>query len=249
MSFYLIIQDHSQESIVMTEKVCLVTGVGPGTGTALVRRFVEGGYQVAMLARSQERLVNLANELEDARGFTCDVSNSDALSETYEEVKAELGAPQVVVHNAVGAERGSYMEIDPDRLVKNFAINTVGLLQLARLATPDMLENGFGAIICTGNTSAYRGRAKFAGFAPTKAAQRILLESIAREAGPKGIHAAYVAIDAVIDLEWTRKAFNSKPDDFFIQPSDIADECYRIAHQPRSAWSAESVIRPFGETW
>ena len=233
----------------MSDKVGLITGVGPGTGTALVRRFIEGGYQVAMLARSEERLAALSAELPEANSFVCDVSDPDALQETYSKVKSTLGAPQVVVHNAVGAERGSYMEIDPGRLVKNFEINTVALLHLARLATPDMEENGFGAIICTGNTSAYRGRAKFAGFAPTKAAQRILLESIAREAGPRGIHAAYVAIDAVIDLEWTRKAFPGQPDDFFCQPSDIADECYRIAHQPKSAWSAESIIRPFGETW
>jgi hypothetical protein len=46
--------------------------------------------------------------------------------------------------------------------------------------------------------------ARLAGFAPTKAAQRILAESIARELGPKGIHVVYVVIDAVIDLEWTR---------------------------------------------
>ena len=86
-------------------------------------------------------------------------------------------------------------------------------------------------------------------FAPTKAAQRILLESIAREAGPKGVHVAYVAIDAVIDLAWTREAFPNKPDDFFCQPADIANEVMRIAEQPRSAWSFESVIRPYGEVW
>ena len=114
---------------------------------------------------------------------------------------------------------------------------------------PDMQASGGGALICTGNTSAYRGKPRFAGVAPTKAAQRILLESIAREAGPHGIHAAYVAIDAVIDLEWTRKFFADKPDEFFCQPSDIAEEVFRMAHQPRSAWSFESVIRPFGEVW
>ena len=92
-------------------------------------------------------------------------------------------------------------------------------------------------------------KARFAGFAPTKAAQRILLESIAREAGPKGVHVAYVAIDAVIDLAWTREAFPNKPDDFFCQPADIANEVMRIAEQPRSAWSFESVIRPYGEVW
>lgn len=230
-------------------KVCLITGVGPGTGTALVRRFVAGGYDVAMLARNGERLETLSAELSNAHPFTCDVSDSTALAETYERVRSNLDGPAVIVHNAVGAERGTYMAIDPRRLQKAFEVNTLALLQLARLATPDMLEAGFGAIVCTGNTSAYRGKAAFAGFAPTKAAQRILLESIAREAGPKGIHAAYVAIDAVIDVPWTREAFADRPDEFFCQPADIAEECYRIAHQPKSAWSFESVIRPYGEVW
>ena len=230
-------------------KVCLITGVGPGTGTALVRRFAEGGYQVAMLARSADRLAELNSENDNCRAFSCDVSDPEALDASYAQVRSELGEPGIIVHNAVAAERGSYMEISPKRLAKAFEVNTMALLQLSRLATPHMIDAGFGAIICTGNTSAYRGRAKFAGFAPTKAAQRILLESIAREAGPKGIHAAYVAIDAVIDLPWTREAFAGRPDEFFCQPADIAEECYRIAHQPRSAWTFESVIRPFGEVW
>ena len=233
----------------MSQKVCLITGVGPGTGSALVRRFHADGYQVAMLARTESRLDELVSELEHANAYACDVSDAAALHDTYQQICSDLGAPAIVVHNAVAAERGSYMEISPDRLTKAFEVNTLALLHLARLATPAMIEMGGGAIICTGNTSAYRGRAKFAGFAPTKAAQRILLESIAREGGPNGIHAAYVAIDAVIDLEWTRKVFTGKPDDFFCQPDDIAEECFRIAHQPRSAWSFESVIRPFGETW
>ncbi|MEM9623271.1 MAG: SDR family NAD(P)-dependent oxidoreductase [Pseudomonadota bacterium] len=230
-------------------KCCLITGVGPGTGTALVRRFAEDGYRVAMLARSEDRLQDLAQEAQGAEPFVCDVSDSDSLTNTYNAVKETLGAPQVIVHNAVGAEHGNYMAIDPEGLRRAFEINTMALLHLARLATPDMLHEGHGAIICTGNTSAYRGRAAFAGFAPSKAAQRILLESIAREAGPKGIHAAYVAIDAVIDVPWTREAFADLPDEFFCQPTDIAEECFRIAHQPRSAWSSESVIRPYGETW
>ena len=91
----------------------------------------------------------------------------------------------------------------------------MALLALAKQVIPDMESAGGGALICTGNTSAYRGRARFAGFAPTKAAQRILWH-IAREAGPKGVHAAYVAIDAVIDLAWTREFFADKPDDFFV---------------------------------
>ena len=62
-----------------------------------------------------------------------------------------------------------------------------------------------------------------------------------------GVHAAYVAIDAVIDVPWTRKMAPDKPYDFFCQSADIAEEVYRIAHQPSTAWSFDSVIRPFAE--
>ena len=101
----------------------------------------------------------------------------------------------------------------------------------------------------TGNTSAQRGMPRFAGFAPTKAAQRILAEAMARELGPKGIHVAYLVIDAVIDVPWARERFKDQPDDFFIKPTAIADELWHVAHQDRSAWSFNVEVRPFGEKW
>lgn len=232
----------------MGNKVCLITGVGPGTGSALVRAFAKD-YQVAMLARNEERLQAIAADIDAAHSYPCDVTDTAALHATLEQIRADLGDPTIVVHNAVGGAFGSFLEIDPEVLNRNFQVNTMALLHLARATAPAMIEAGEGAIILTGNTSAYRGLAHFAGFAPTKAAQRILAEAMARDLGPKGVHVAFVAIDAVIDLEWTRKRYAGKPDDFFCQPDDIAQECFRIAHQPRSAWSFSSVIRPFGETF
>ena len=72
---------------------------------------------------------------------------------------------------------------------------------------------------------------------------------MARTLGPQGIHVAYIVIDAVIDLAWTRKMLPDKPDDFFIQPSAIADTAYHVAHQDRSGWSFNVEVRPFGEEW
>jgi len=125
----------------------------------------------------------------------------------------------------------------------------MGLLYLARRLAPTMVTAGQGAIIVTGNTSAQRGRANFAGFAPTKAAQRILAEAMARDLGPRGVHVAYIVIDAVIDVPWARERFKTKPDDFFIAPAAIANEAWHVANQPRSAWSFNVEVRPYGETW
>jgi NAD(P)-dependent dehydrogenase (short-subunit alcohol dehydrogenase family) len=232
-----------------TNPVAVVTGVGPGTGAAIARRFSRGGYAVAMLARNRERLGGLAREIPNSRAYPCDVTDQAQIDITLEAIRADFGAPRVLIHNAVGGAFGNFMEIDPKVLNQNFQVNTMALLYLARRLAPAMVSAGEGAIIASGNTSALRGKASFAGFAPTKAAQRILAESIARELGPKGVHVAYVLIDAVIDLEWTRKRFPDAPNDFFITPAAIADEIWHVAHQERCAWSFNVEVRPFRETW
>ena len=230
-------------------KLLLVTRVGPGTGSAIVRHFAAQGYRVAMMARNETRLQQLVETIPGTFSFPCDVSDTEQLTHQLSLIEQDLGSPDVLIHNAVGGTFGSFMDIDPAVLQQNFEVNTMALLHLARWVTPAMIECGVGSILATGNTSAYRGKAGFAGFAPTKAAQRILLESMARSLGPEGIHVAYCAIDAVIDLPWTRKRYADKPQGFFCQPTDIAKECYRLVSQPRSAWSFESIIRPYGEPW
>lgn len=228
-----------------TKPLALVTGVGPGTGAAVARRFSAGGYRVAMIARDVTRLAVLESEIPESIAIACDVSDPAAL----ERAIAGVGSPKIVVHNAVGGAFGSFMDIDPVVLDRNLATNVTALLHLARLTAPAMIEAGEGALIVTGNTAALRGKPNFAGFAPTKAAQRILTESLARELGPKGVHVAYLIIDAVIDVPWQRERLPDAPDDFFISPASIAAEVFHLAHQPRDAWSFLAEVRPFKEPW
>jgi NAD(P)-dependent dehydrogenase (short-subunit alcohol dehydrogenase family) len=233
----------------MTQPICIVSGVGPGTGSALARRFAAGGYRVAMLARDAERLARLEREVPGTKAYPCDVSDTAQVEATADRIERDLGLPDALVHNAVGGAFGSFLEIDPAVLNRNFQVNTMGLLYLARSFAPAMVRAGRGTIIVTGNTSALRGKAGFAGFAPTKAAQRILAESMARDLGPKGVHVAYIVIDAVIDVPRMRERFRGKPDEFFVKPAAIAEEAWHLAQQDRSAWSFAVELRPFGETW
>src|SRR5215212_3284462 len=227
----------------MTDKpIAIVTGVGPGTGAAIVKRFAAGGFRIIALARSAERINSLAQELPDVHAVTCDVSDESQVRTVVNDVKRRFGAAEVLIHNAVGGGWGSFREIDPKMLKGNFEVNVMGLLYLAREVAPDMIDRGKGAILVTGNTSSIRGKANFAGFAPTKAAQRILSESIARDLGPRGIHVAYVLIDAVIDVPRMRERLRDAPDEFFIKPSAIADELWHLYKQDRSAWSFLSEL-------
>lgn len=230
--------------------VCIITGAGEGTGGATARRFAAGGYRVAMLARSADRMKRMEEEIEGSKGYVCDVADLDLLRDTIEQVRADLGSPTVAVHNAVMGAFEPVLEAIPEKFEKLFRINTTALMVLTQGVAPAMIEAGNGAIIITGNTSAWRGKPRFATFAPTKAAQRILAQAMARDLGPQGVHVAYITIDAAIDTPWTRPQLRpDKPDDFFCKPVAIADEIFHVAHQDRSAWSFDVEIRPFHENW
>jgi NADP-dependent 3-hydroxy acid dehydrogenase YdfG len=202
-----------------------------------------------MLARNERRLDQLEQELPGSKGYVCDVTDAKAIDETIAKVRSELGDPEILVHNAVMGLRGSYADLDPEVFKQMFDINVVSLLRLAQRLTPAMLAAGRGAIVVTGNTAALRGGPNHAAFAPTKAAQRILSEHLARNLGPKGIHVAYVVIDAVVDMPRMRQRHPNEGDDFFIQPTAIAEEIWHIAHQDRCAWSFNVELRPFREKW
>ena len=234
----------------MSPPVCLITGAGDGTGAAIARRFTAGGYRVALLARTGDRLRRLENEIAGSRGYVCDVGNLDHLKAAIANATSDLGPPRVAVHNAVMGEFKPPLEADPALFEKMFRVNVTALMVMAQCVVPKMIETAGGALVVTGNTAAWRGKPNFSMFAPTKAAQRILAQSMARDFGPKGVHVAYLTIDAAIDTPWTRdRIFPGKPDDFFCKPAAIADEVYHVAHQDRSAWSFDIEVRPDRESW
>lgn len=245
----------------MPAPLVLITGVGDTTGTALVRCFADGGYRVAMIARNAERLAALEGEIAGARAYACDLADLAALEKTLTQIGREMGAAQVLVHNAVAHSFEDFLTGDPAALERNFRVNATALLWLVRALAPAMVDAGEGAILATGNTASHRGVPNYALFAPSKAAQRVLCEALARDLGPKGVHVGYVTIDAAIDVTWLGPEAERPPwlipppdwphprEDFFAKPAAIADEVFHLAHQDRSAWAFDLVIRPFAEKW
>ncbi|MEM7750664.1 MAG: SDR family NAD(P)-dependent oxidoreductase [Pseudomonadota bacterium] len=231
------------------QRHCLLIGIGAGTGAACARRFAASGYKVSMIARSEERLAKFAQEIPNSIPYASDIADADRFRTTLEWIKAEQGLPDVIIFNATQATFGTYVDIPLEKFERNFRVNTAGLLITAQVYGPAMAERGNGAIVVTGNTAATRGKPSYVGWAPTKAAQRILAEGLARDLGPQGIHVAYVIIDAIIDMPFARRRWDHLPEDAFAKPEDLADQIYNVAHQPKSAWSFLVELRPFGETW
>ena len=233
----------------MGKPVCVVAGVGPGNGAALARRFHAEGYAVALLARSTAVTADLARELDEARAYACDVGDERSVAETFAAVAREMGAVAVLVYNAGSGVWGTIEEVAAKDFEQSWRVNALGAFLTAKQVVGPMKQAGAGSIVFIGATASRRGNVKTAAFAPAKAAQRSLAESMARHLWPAGVHVALLILDGVVDLARTRQMMPGKPDSFFIKPDEVAEAALQLVRQPRSVWTFEQDVRPFGETW
>ena len=228
--------------------VAVIAGVGPGNGAAFCRRFRADGYEVAGLARSRDALDAVEAET-GAKGYVCDVGSPDSVAAAFAAIRSELGEPDVLVYNAGGGVFADVETITPDQFEASWRVNAYGALLCSQAVIPAMKAAGRGAIVFIGATASRRGGPRSAAFAPAKAGQRALAESMARSLWPAGIHVALVVVDGVVDLARTRARMPDKPDSFFIKPEGVAETVFHLVSQDRSAWSFEVEARPFGESW
>jgi NAD(P)-dependent dehydrogenase (short-subunit alcohol dehydrogenase family) len=233
----------------MKKPVCAVVGVGPGNGAALARRFHADGYAVALLARSAELTAALAKELPGSCAYACDVADEASVEHTFAAIAAELGPVEVLVYNAGSGVWGTIEDVSAKDFEQSWRVNTLGAFLTSKQIIAPMKQAGRGSIVFIGATASRRGNVKTAAFAPAKAAQRSLAESMARYLWPAGIHVAVVIIDGVVDLPRTRKTMSGKPDSFFVSPDELAESVLQVTRQKRSVWSFEVEARPFGESW
>ena len=233
----------------MSNPVCAVIGVGPGNGAAIARHFAHAGHAVAVLARNTEFIAGLAAELKNARAYACDAADPESLKRTFTQIRRDLGEIEVLVYNAGSGTWGTAEQVSLGDFESAWRVNALGAFAAGREVIPGMKQRKTGSIIFIGATASRRGAARAAAFAPAKAAQRSLAESLARHLWPAGIHVALVVIDGVMDLPRTRERMPDKPDSFFVKPEDVAETVYWLTQQPRSAWAFEVEARPFGEVW
>lgn len=229
--------------------VAVVAGVGPGNGRALAQRFAEGGYRVAMLARDAGKLDDLAAAIDGSCRYSCDVTKPESVASTFAQIRHELGEINALLFNAGSGVFKGIENITPDDFENAWRVNAYGALLCSQAVIPAMKARGSGAIILTGATASLRGARSTAAFAPAKAAQRSLAQSMAKSLWPCGIHVALLIVDGVVDLPRTRESMPDKPDDFFVDPAGVAETAWWLVHQDRRGWSFEVEARPFGEQW
>jgi NAD(P)-dependent dehydrogenase (short-subunit alcohol dehydrogenase family) len=229
--------------------VAVVAGAGPGNGAALARRFASAGYAVALLARRRENLDAILAELETARGYACDVGDAASVDAAFAGIRRDLGPVDALLYNAGSGVFADVESISPEQFEQSWRVNALGALLCSQQVIPAMKERSHGNIVFIGATASRRGNVLTAAFAPAKAAQRSLAESMARKLWPSGIHVALIIVDGVVDIPRTRQAMPDRPDDAFVDPAGVAEIAYQLTRQQRRAWSFEVEARPYGEKW
>lgn len=233
----------------MSKPVCTVIGVGPGNGVSFAKKFSDEGYDVAICSRNIDFLNKISSDISNTHPYKFDVSSIEDHEKVFSEIQSQLGPVDVVIYNAGAGQFAGIDTATVESFQSAWEVNARGLFSAAKAVIPGMREKGNGNIVVIGATASLRGNVNTLPFASAKAAQRSLAQSLGKILGPENIHVSYVIVDGVIGLETTKKHMPDKPDDYFMDPEEIAESVYFLTQQPKSAWTFELDLRPFGEKW
>ena len=144
------------------DKTGIISGVGPGLGASLARKFAQEGCAVGLLARSPDYIDSLARELNEggahALAISTDITQPNQVADCFAAIREQLGAVDILVNHAGNAAWKNFSDLTPEEFEQSWRVCALGSFLCSRHALPDMLARGSGTILFTGATSAIRGR-------------------------------------------------------------------------------------------
>lgn len=238
----------------------LIVGAGDYIGTAIAKRFAQGGFTICLGRRNGEKLEPLVAEITaaggQAYGFTLDARDEDQVQTVFKQIEDEIGPLDLVIFNVGGNVRFPIRDTTARVFRKVWEMACFGGFLTGREAARYMVPRGKGAIFFTGASASLRGNAGFAAFGAAKAALRSVAQSMARELGPENIHVAHLVIDAGVDTAFVHERLAAMgrrvedlPPDALMNPASVAEAYWHMYHQSRDAWTFEMDIRPYVETF
>lgn len=236
-----------------------VIGAGDFIGSEIARKFAAEGFSIYAGRRNGDKLAPLVRDIEAAGGDiharSLDARKEDEVISFLD--AADKHAPLEVCIFNVGANVNFPILDTTERVFRKvWEMACYSGFLAGREAARLMLPRGGGKIFFTGATASLRGGSGFAAFASAKFGLRAVAQAMARELGPKNIHVAHLIIDSGVDTEWVRQrrlealgpnALDNP--DLLMPPSAVAESYWQLYQQPKSAWTFEMEIRPFGEKW
>nr|WP_298928349.1 SDR family oxidoreductase [uncultured Erythrobacter sp.] len=219
-------------------KTLLITGASSGIGAATAKAAAEAGWNVALCARSADKLEQLSEEIGDsALAIPCDVTKRDAIADALTLASEQFGSIDAFFANAgTGVEKAGVEKGDPDEWHDMIHINILAVLYAAHEAIPH-LKKTKGHFLVTGSKA---GRDTFKGsvYSATKHFVHGFGENLAEEMREWGGRATVIA-PGMVDT-----AFFSEPKPGKVQAGDVANAVVYALSQPKTAAVREIYLMP-----
>lgn len=158
----------------MAEQIALITGASSGIGWELAKVFAQHGHPVVLVARSTEKLEQLAQELHSsfpvhAFAITADLAESDAPEKIAEELRRRDMRVDILVNNAGFALEGRFAQLDLRRQLDMIQVNVAAIAHLTRIFLPEMIRRNRGGVLNVASTAAFQAGPLWAIYCATKA--------------------------------------------------------------------------------
>jgi NAD(P)-dependent dehydrogenase (short-subunit alcohol dehydrogenase family) len=231
--------------------VALVFGAR-NSGAAIARERIASGHRVLAVSRTQATIDRLRSAVPGAEALTGDAAKPSDVDAALQ-AAAGLGRLELVVNAVTAVPRdqpfggGPLMVAPPDRLSDWMSGIVPHAFNILRQGAAAMAENGSGTLIQLAGGSSRRGMPGGGPWAAAQFALRAMVQSLAQEMRPIGVHVALLVIDGVIETD--RSPMGDRPEHDFVGVDDIASAVAYLAGQSPRAWTHELVITPAGDTW
>ena len=170
----------------------LITGASSGIGEAFARKLAARGHNLLLVARSEDKLITLCNELGRARSIRAqyvaiDLSEPGAPERLFEETKKRDLQIDFLINNAGFGSMGDFAKLDLEQELKMIELNVRALLELTHRFLAPMRERKSGAIINVASTAGFQPVPFMATYAATKAFVLSFTEALWEENRPYGV--------------------------------------------------------------
>ena len=242
------------------KKKAVVLGVGAeqGLGAAAARRFAGEGYHVLVAGRTAGKIGKVVDGIRKAGGsataVTVDGTQEAEVVALWDRAMADDadGTPaDLVVFNMGNNAAVDIREMTAQHFEDSWRVGCFAGFLFGREAVRRLAPLGRGTVIFTGASGSLRGRPRVAAVNATKGGLRLLVQSLAREFGPQGLHIAHAIIDGGIEGERLLSRMPDRKDkagaDGLLNIDAIADSYWHLHTQHRSAWTHEIDLRPYKE--
>jgi NAD(P)-dependent dehydrogenase (short-subunit alcohol dehydrogenase family) len=216
-------------------------------GRVLARELAADGWRVAAVARSEETIQRLREEVPDAVGLIGDAADA----EQVERIFAEVGGVDLVVDaiTTTPGFGGPLHEAPPDALDAYVATLLPAIFNVLRVGGRVLAAQGHGTLVQVTGGSARRGNPGRGPWAAAAFATRALMQSQAGELREHGVHVALLIVDAVIESEKTKGWLEDEPPDRSASMEDVVRAIKYLHEQSPRAWTHELQLTPSLERW